>query len=410
MNARGKAIWGSAAGVAAAVVLVALFASLLAHRGTTTPPGSGTPGATASSGTPTPSPTASQTTGGIPGGWTAAKGTFNGWGPDVTFAPSSPSTGYAYQLQQDNSIKFSVSHDGGATWQTLNTPATKQDRCDLSVNPTDARDVLLACTPPASSGFTILRSFDGGVIWTQPHFTVTANCYNGSGWAGSTALLAFSVCENPSSSQTQLLASKNGGPFTRLDMNGQLGGQSLGGIAQLGGNSSVIFVQMGILGFDDTGAHINETTLRSTDGGAIWAQVTFAGGGVHLLAITPDGATLVGVYDSNATQLGLSKDNGQTWQKLPVGTSGFASFNNLVVAPDGTIAAVSSHHSALNNPDERLYVLRAGASAWTTYTMPSTAFPHALAFDGSGHATAVWATYSPGDSPGSPWMLISHPL
>jgi hypothetical protein len=409
MSGRARALWGSGAAVAAAVVLVVLFASLLARRGSV-PPGSGTPGATATTGAATPSPTPSQTADGLPQGWTAAQGIENGFGPAVAFAPSSPGTGYAYQ-QTNGTITVSVSHDSGATWQKLDTPTNNQDRCDLSVDPTDARDVLLVCTPAASSGFTALRSFDGGATWTKPQIQMTVNCFGGSGWAGSTPLLSFMLCD-AASSQTQIVASVNRGPFTRLDTNGQLGGHDLGMIPFLGGTATAMYVQTGIMQFDQTGGQMNETTLRSTNGGATWASVTFSDGGtrVHLLTTTPDGSTLVGVYDNAPTQLGLSKDNGLTWQKLPAGPSGVPSFNDLLVAPDGTIVAASSRLGIVNNPDNRLFVLRSGASTWSVpFSLPTNAFPRALAVDASGHPTALWAVYA-FDDRGSAWTLISHPL
>jgi hypothetical protein len=414
MTARMRTLWASGAAIAAAVVLVALFASLLAHRGGSPPVGSDTPGATATSGAPTPSATATtaatQAPSKAPPGWTAGRGMGTSLLPDIAFSASSPSTAYAYQLQA-SAIIVSVSHDGGATWRQLGTAATGQDRCDLSVDPTDARDVLLGCTPAASSGYTILRSLDGGVTWTKPHLDVSANCFGGAGWAGATPLLSFFLCEGQTS-QTQILASVGQGPFTRLDTNGKLGGIDLGMIPLLGGSATAMYVQTGVMQFDQTGAQMSETTLRSADGGKTWARVAFSAGGsrIHLLTMTPDGQTLVGVYDGAPTQLALSTDNGQSWRKLPAGPAGVPSFNYLLVAPDGTLAAASSRLSLVDNRDPQCYVLPAGATAWTTpFTLPANAFPQALAIGANGRPTALWARYALDDR-GAAWDLIAHTL
>jgi hypothetical protein len=99
LNMRNRAVWGSAAALTAAAVLVALFVSLLAHRGgSTTPVSHATPSATATTAAPSPSATAYQPPVVAPSGWTAA-GIGTGYLPGIAFAPSSPSTACAYQNQ-----------------------------------------------------------------------------------------------------------------------------------------------------------------------------------------------------------------------------------------------------------------------------------------------------------------------
>jgi hypothetical protein len=321
--------------------------------------------------------------------------------------PLASAMGSCHQ-QNDNAITFNVSKDGGATWRQEETPITGQSRCDLSVDPTDARDVLLVCTQDSSSGYAVLRSLDGGATWTKPRVNGAANCYGGSGWAGSTPMLTFSYCEGMSS-QTQVFASASKGPFVRLDTNGALSGHTLGNITLLGGNASAMYVQTGVMQFDQSGAQMNETTLRSVDGGKTWAKVTFFAGGrrIHLLTTSPDGRTFVGVYDGAATQLALSTNNGRSWTKLPAGPADVPSFNDVLVAPDGTIVAASSRFSLVNNPDPRLFVLPSGTGAWKVpFTLPANTYPDALALDASGHPTALWARYAPSDA----WELIAHTL
>jgi hypothetical protein len=237
------------------------------------------------------------------------------------------------------------------------------------------------------------------------------NCFQGSGWAGATALLAFNLCD-AGSSQTQVLASANRGAFTRLDVHGKLGGFELGLIPLLGGSATAMYVQTGVMQFDPSGAQMNETTLRSANGGMTWVPVSFfeSGKRIHLLTMTQDGHMLVGVYDRAPTQLALSTDGGRSWRKLPAGPADVPSFNYLLVAPDGTIVAASSRLALVANPDPRLFVLRPGGAAWTTPLMlPSNAYPHALAVTARGRVTALWAVYALDDQ-GSAWDLISHAL
>ncbi|HEX9035954.1 MAG TPA: zf-HC2 domain-containing protein [Ktedonobacterales bacterium] len=411
MTARTRTLWASGAAVAAALVLVALFASLLARRAGSPTLGGGTPGTTATTGAPTPSATATQVPAQAPPGWKFSQGLGTSMAPDIAFALSSPSSAYAY-TETAGAIVVYVSQDRGQTWRSLGTATTGQNSCDLSVDPTNARDVLLICTPAASSGFTVLRSLDGGVTWTRPHVDVSVNCYGGSGWAGPTPLLAFSLCDSGGGSQTQILASVDRGPFTRLDVNGKLGGTVVGNIPLLGGSATAMYVQTGYMQFDSSGAQMNETTLRSDDGGKTWAPVSFSAGGtrIHLLTMTPDGQTFVGVYDGAPTHLALSIDNGRSWRSLPAGPDGVPSFNDVLVAPDGAIVAVSSRLALLDNPDPRFFYLPAGASAWSSpFNMPANAYPRALAVDSSGHPTALWALYALDDR-GTAWELIAHTL
>jgi hypothetical protein len=108
---------------------------------------------------------------GLPGvGWTHAG---PAWARTIVFAASAPATAYTCgtsihpEAELPEAISVGVSHDGGHTWQALDTPA-QGVACEVSVNPTDARDVMLNTNPcsgcvPFERG--LYRFFDAGSHW-----------------------------------------------------------------------------------------------------------------------------------------------------------------------------------------------------------------------------------------------------
>jgi hypothetical protein len=142
------------------------------------------------------------------------------------------------------------------------------------------------------------------------------------------------------------------------------------------------------------------------------SPVAFADGGqrVHPYVATPDGQTLVGIYDGTPIRLALSSDDGQTWRNLPSAPASVPGFNSLLAAPDGTLLATSSRSTLASNPDSNLYRVAPGAATWAVATvLPANTVPQALAWNASGHPTAVWASHA-ADDRGSSLNLIAHPL
>lgn len=406
----------------AAALIIALFAAVLVIRGNH-PNGSGsalaTPTTTSatqptatSAAQPTASPTTPSASANVPAGWTKAA-IPDGFLSSVAFAPSSPSVAYAVTMVS-GAAAVSGSSDGGATWQALGRPALNQDRCHIAVDPTDPNDVALACTPAASSGFTILRSLDGGKVWTQQAINVTVNCYGNMGFAGSTLLMAFSLCDSMSS-QTELFASANKGPFKRLDTDGKVSGVTLGAeILLITGHGSTVYLQMGHIQYNP--AQLADTVIVSQDAGATWKTVAFSdhGASVHLLAVDPLDHNWVGAYGSSPMQLALSSDGGQTWRKLPPPWANEMGPDFLFVAPDGTVLVTDARASltSYTSPTFTLYEATPGATQWASTLLiphPGSIFGQAAGWDNGGRPTSLWASYATGDGRG-PWYLISHPL
>lgn len=399
----------------AAVLVVALFVVALA--GHIRPgPGSGTTGVLSTAtplATASPSPTPTTPPGGLPAGWTAAA-IPSGYLPDVAFAPSSSSASsrvlYSVVITTGGAAAVQVSHDGGATWQSVPSPTSNQDRCSISVDPSDAQDVVLICTPAASDGYTVLRSLDGAKSWTKPQLNVTGNCYAGQGWAGSTLLLAFEMCDG-GSSQTQLIASVAKGSFKRLDSDGSLSGIPLQtSILRLTGHGSTYMVQMGQISSNPT--QFADTLLVSNDSGSTWKSVTLSDGSqrVHLEGVGADGHEWVAAYESQPTQLALSTDDGQTWRKYPAPWANEMGPGELLVAPDGTVFVTDERAHFQSSIPDTVYIAGPDATSWRAdVTMPQNSSLRALVWDANGHPTALWVLMA-SDSRGSAWYLVSHPL
>jgi photosystem II stability/assembly factor-like uncharacterized protein len=339
----------------------------------------------------------------LPGGWSTAPGIGEGYVPRIAFAPSLPTTAYACILNLNSKIAVSVTHDGGATWQSLGIPLSGSGSpCNITVNPRDPQDVVVNDGNSYTIG--LVRSRDGGKTWNRP--SVGSLAFLSWGWVGSTLYVA-TVLTDAGSQLTTLYASADGGPFVRLDKDGKLGGIALQMVRFIGGTSSTFFLQVGQII-----QPIGETTYASTDGGKTWTTVTFHDGGrvIHLYDTTPDGQTLVGVYDTTPSQLAISTDAGQTWRRLPNAPNNVPGFDWLMISPDGTVVATSSNLGSAAANDASIYEARTGDAQWRVPAVaPNDAYPGAVAWDTSGRPTQVWATHALG-GPEARWDLILHRL
>jgi photosystem II stability/assembly factor-like uncharacterized protein len=454
----GGRIWGSVAAAIVVVTLVGVFAALLARgplgrlgSGTGTPgptttpcqtaspfftpqpsatpfaaPGATpiatafsaqtpTPGESAGS-TPTPypcppTPLPGATPTGTPAqssayeqlGWKAAQGVAKGLVPRVVYSTSKPSAGYACTISSGGSLQISKTTDGGVTWKFLNNPIQINGTfCFVTVNPTNPNDVLVNDGSPFTN--TIVRSKDGGVTWQKQNAGTLA--FQNWGWAGSTLLVGTILTESQEP-LTALYKSVNGGPFVQVDQQWMLAGVKLSLPTFLGGTTSQLFVQSGTVQLSDPTIVVEET-FTSHDGGATWQRVTFAGGAVHLLDASADRRALIGLASDDLTRVEVSLDAGQTWRKLPVKPSGVPGFGALFVTPDGSVIATSQRLGMANQPDNRVFLARPGATQWTIpATLPENAALQTIQCDTAGRASALWASYAPG---GTDWLLLSHPL
>lgn len=405
---RGPVVWGGVLSAVAALLLVALFAALLSqHLGRASVPtsGTGTPtGSVVTTATARVSATATQP---AAQGWAAAQGMQQGVIPDVAFAPSAPATGYAcIGIAGANgaaSIVVYGTQDTGVTWRELSRLAGGT-RCLLSVNPTNPRDIVLVALPD-STATVVFRSQDGGGRWNKPNIGQLS--FQALGWDDGNLFITTQLTDS-GSNLTEMFESVAGGAVVELDNQGKVGNLTLGQITALTGHGATIYLQSGQLATEP----ISDQMWKSTDGGKTWAEATFHDGSqlIRLLTASPDGRTLVGLYDSAHSQLAISRDDGASWQQLAAAPSRVTLWQTAFLAPDGSVVAYSARLGMTDQPDANVYELQSGASQWLVVaTAPDNAFPKAVSWDAQGHLSAVWASQSL-DSQGALWQLIRHLL
>lgn len=359
-----------------------------------------------------------------------------GWNPagtnasqDIAFAPSEPSIAYdcaAPDLSPSFTpvpIAVAVTRDTGRTWNALPTPGAGVT-CSLTVNPTDARDVVLMVSPSStfvSAPITLYRSGDGGQHWQRlslpPRAGGQLKGAEYAWWAWSGGSLYLAPYFSGTSAYTDLAVSVNGGPFVWVQENGLFRGGAAGdSINLLLGTTNTLYV---VLASPQT-ACITACTrlLASGNGGVSWSAYapTFKGHSINVLWAGADGRTLFGSYFDDpgqaAGKYAYSPDGGANWRQVtPLPQRSIAS--SMLATPDGSFYAVLD-----TDPDSPpgtvlpgVYRLTPGATTWTFIAPPVDGIggPIVVSWDSTGHPVALWgnihASIADGIQPG----LQRHP-
>jgi len=348
-------------------------------------------------------------------GWTAA-------GPAdaqrIAFAPSAPRTAYACGTARPSAsgrpapVMVSVSSDGGLTWGADQPAQAEAVGCDLTVNPTDARDVVMVTTPCAHCSLreplAISRSRDGGAHWAAAALPARdasgASDFESYEWAWSGGTLFIAPFANGAAALTRLAASVAGQPFTWVATAGLYVGSPAGtSISALLGTRAALYV---VLRRAAACGRSCFPLMRTRDGGAHWTELDAVAEGQPLAPLAAArGGTL---YAEPLTPLGTdgqeheperrryyySTDGGVRWQALALGWPGvFAAY--LLPAPDGTVYAplVRDPTPATGEVvDEAIYAVAPGDTFWHF----SAPFPAGnvdrlvLAWDALGHPASLW--------------------
>jgi hypothetical protein len=351
---------------------------------------------------PTPLPTIPPGT-----GWSVA-GPANAQA--LVFVPvaGAPASGYACgasgSATQAPRIAVDVTQDGGRTWQQQ-AGTVPGLACDVTADPTDPRDVVLATTPYALFGLhppvSLFRSFDGGNTWSALTVPLPANiaqyvtAYSWA-WTGSSFFFAPFLVQG-TGNWTRLAVSIAGQPLVWVDQNGLFdGAPSNASIATLVGTATSLYV---VLSRGSQCTQDCSPVMRSGDLGQSWSPFTptYHGAAIALVdsVTSGDEISLFGAATFDATPYATylrSTDGGASWTPLPSFPGHYAALR-LIQAPDGTLyAAIWNCCGTPEHVPQGVYRLPAGAATWTYIA----AFPADsgglldLAADADGHPLALW--------------------
>jgi hypothetical protein len=351
---------------------------------------------------PTPLPTIPPGT-----GWSAA-GPANAQALVFVPTPGAPALGYtcgaADTAGQSPKIAVNVSQDGGQSWRQSGGTVPGL-ACDVTANPADPRDVVVATTPSPLFGLhppvSLFRSFDGGDTWSPLTVPLSANiaqlvtAYSWA-WTGSTFFFAPFIVQG-TGNWTRLAVSVARQSLVWVDQNGLFdGAPANASIATLIGTATGLYV---VLTLGSQCTQYCSPVMRSSDLGRSWSPFlpTYHGATIQLLegATSGDGVSLFGALPFDATSSATylrSTDGGVSWVPLPAMPGHYGAFD-LTQAPDGALyAAIWNCCGSSENVPQGIYRMPAGAAQWTYAAVfpGASGGPLDLATDADGHPLALW--------------------
>jgi hypothetical protein len=317
------------------------------------------------------------------------------------------------------SVAIGISDDSGRTWQTITTRLTAST-CQMTVNPLDARDLLMAlgscgtCSSPAP--MQLYRTHDGGLSWSLIQFPPQGGSASPQfmwyqwAWQGS----AIFMTPFPLGTQLRdsLAISMAGGPFIWINKTALLA-QVLERmqINNVYATASAVYVDFASFGpancTDDC-----FLTKVSADLGTTWMvfRPRYHGQPVSLLdqfVSLADGQTLIGQVfpgPDDATRVYLrSDDGGTTWTPLPPVPTGLV-ISSLASTPGGIMYVETWSFGGATAPSA-VYRLAPGAQAWVLIgALPNSGYPVVVSWDVQDNPLALWT--STGNAP-SPETLVA---
>ncbi len=322
----------------------------------------------------------------------------------IAFALSAPERAYTCGALEPAGnlavpISLGVSHDAGATWQTLKTHAAGVG-CFLTMNPTNAQDVVLAtrrCSQCTTFSTTMLnRTFDGGKHWSDwglppigPNQSADLQDMQWV-WLGSTLFVAPYLVGD--SAYRRLAVSVDGRPFVWLKTEGIFAGAPAdASIAGLFATDTRLYVEL------QTGdcTTVCFWYMQSRDGGVSWSRFkpVFHNQPVYLRAVGGDERTLLGqAFLPPDSRIYLrSEDGGAVWDPLPSPPEGLVA-GLMMVTPDGTVYAEFDQNFSGSQDGLSLgiYRLVPGAAAWHYAAPLPPGGWFTVAWNEYGYPVALW--------------------
>jgi photosystem II stability/assembly factor-like uncharacterized protein len=279
----------------------------------------------------------------------------------VDFADS----GIAYAATSGTESAFSVSRDGGITWnQTSLIDAKISDIVDLAVSPSYSHDnTLFLLTHHTGGEHSLWRSLNGGTRWERVYTSALAD-------VDEIDRVEFSPRYDSDSQIVFIAGSSNGNPaIWKSSDNGQ--------------NFALRTVPFPI----DTWAVVDDTTLfigshdgsnglvyRTTNSGLTYSEGTIAGSqSLNSTALSPDHdedeTILVGNKDG---WVYWSEDNGASFQSLPPYATTKPLSGSITVAFDPEYSTNNTIYAASDTADKGIYRFIIGKSdAWENIDNPA---------------------------------------
>ena len=231
--------------------------------------------------------------------------------------------------------KLFHSADQGETWQQLKTPTTD---CRILKIHVDTKNRLYVIAK-SDSGVDAFRSYDYGIHWEQlGHHLSCLLFWNGNIYAGtysegpSDYRDDFLVSADDGSTWSPLCADRNFFAFTDLLIN----------------SKGVLFAACSV----DAEDRSSDVLICSQDGGMSWQSIHAGSAESQILLDASDNLIIHDGSYLDHYGLVISKNNGESWTKLPVRGSNalMDSSHNLLVF--GTPAAGSSFYSIYRSSDQ----------------------------------------------------------
>lgn len=358
-------------------------------------------------------------------GWTIAGPR---WAQTIAFAASAPRVAYTCGVPAPGAtggpttLAVGMSRDSGHTWRTYTTPAAGA-ACDMTVDPSDPRDVMLVANADPFTNtkpLTLYRSLNGGSTWTSWPLPPRANggrtVFFAYQWAwvttpqiGQRSILYLAPYFPDGSIYVWLAASVAGQPFTWVAQHALFPGQPPdGGVAALIAAAGALYM---VLRTRTDCPPTCTDVERTTNGGMTWSKLvlSFEGSAVALIVSADD--VLFGRVAANtpgtSAEYVYSTDSGTDWNVLTTLPT-FLTAQEILRAPDGTLFALLDAvvDNDLNDEGQPgIYVLAPDSPHWRFVAPLSGGAladwhidgpfmasdpPIALNWDESRHVAALW--------------------